>query len=278
MDVSGLLDLFPLWVLFLITVTLVLVSIEGGYRLARHQIQRSPEAKDAPVGAMVGAILGLLAFMLAFTFGFAASRFEDKKQILLSEANTIKTAYLRAGLLPEPISTESRNLLREYVDVRLQGTQAGKTDEAILRSQELHERLWLQAIAAGEKGRPPLNSLFIQSINEVIDLHSKRIMVGIRNRVPGVIWIALYSLIILAMATIGYLGGLTSTRRTIAVFPIVLAFSSVLLLIIDLDRPGDGLLRVSQQAMIDVRNFVSAKGSDNEAQHLLNVQSSPGQP
>ena len=264
MEVNGLLDYFPIWALFLITITVVLLSIELGYRLARHQLQRSPEVRDAPVGAMVGAILGLLAFMQAFTFGFAASRFEDKKQIVLAEANAVRTSYLRAGLMPEPISTESRNLLREYIDVRLKGTQAGHTDEAILKSQELHLRLWSQAVAAGEKGRAPMNSLFIQSINEVIDLHEKRITVGLRNRVAGVIWIALFSLLILAMAGIGFQGGLSSNRRSVAVLTLVFAFSSVLILIVDLDRPGDGLLEVSQQAMVDAQNFVSAVNSGQQ--------------
>ena len=261
MEVHKFLDFFPIWVLFLITVTVVLLSIEIGYRLARAQLRRTPEAKDAPVGAMVGAILGLLAFMQAFTFGFAASRFEDKKQLVLAEANAVRTAYLRAGLMPEAISTESRQLLREYIDVRLQGVQAGKTSEAIQKSQELQLRLWTQAMAAGEKGKPPLNSLFIQSINEIIDLHEKRITVGLRNRVAGVIWVALFSLLVIAMTGIGFQSGLTSHRRSAAILTLVLAFSSVLIVIIDLDRPGDGLLQVSQQAMIDARIFISAADS-----------------
>src|SRR5437870_1746641 len=114
MEINGLLDFFPLWALFLVTVTIVLISIEGGRRLARHHKLRLGEINEIPVGTMVGAILGLLAFMLAFTFGFAGSRFEERKQVLIEESNSIGTAYLRAGLMPEPITTESRNILREY--------------------------------------------------------------------------------------------------------------------------------------------------------------------
>jgi hypothetical protein len=109
------------------------------------------EEKEAPVGSMVGATLGLLAFMLAFTFGMAENRFEDRRQVVLSEANAIGTAYLRAAMLPEPMRTDSRNLLREYVDVRLEGTRPGKTEQSISKSEELHERLWLEAVAAPEK-------------------------------------------------------------------------------------------------------------------------------
>lgn len=258
MEVSRLLDLFPLWAMFLITVGIVLLSIEGGHRLARYQLRRSREERESPVGPMVGAILGLLAFMLAFTFGFAASRFEERKQLLLAETNAIRTAYLRAALLPEPITTETRGLLREYVDLRLAGVEAGKIEEAIAKSQELHGRLWLQAVAAAEKGRPPVVGPFVQSLNEVIDLHAKRVTVALRNRVPGIIWIVLYLLTVLAMSAIGYQGGLLNTKRSVAALTLVFAFSAVLTLIADLDRPGDGVVRVSQQSMIDLRNSVSA--------------------
>ena len=66
----------PLWALFLITLAMVLLSAELGYRLGRHRRTRSGEEKEAPVGAMVGAELGLLAFLLAFSFGVAEQRFD----------------------------------------------------------------------------------------------------------------------------------------------------------------------------------------------------------
>src|SRR6187549_1664121 len=119
----GLLDALPLWGLFLAIVALVLISIEGGYRLGNYRRSRSNTEKEAPVGAMVGATLGLLAFMLAFTFGMAASRFDTRKQLVLEEANAIGTTYLRAAMLPEK-RDEIRDLLRSYVDTRLAAVES----------------------------------------------------------------------------------------------------------------------------------------------------------
>ena len=256
MESVGLFDPLPLWFLLLATVAVVFFSVELGFRLARYRKQRSAGENDGPVGGMVGATLALLAFMLAFTFGLAASRY-DRRQVVLEEANAIGTTYLRAAMLSEPIRAESRGLLREYVDVRLEAAQGGNVGQAISTSEQLHERLWSQAVAAAEKDRSPITGLFIQSLNEVIDLHAKRVMVGLRSRVPGAIWIVLYLLAILAMAAMGYQEGLTSTRRSLAALALVLAFSLVLILIVDLDRPGEGMLRVSQQSMIDLRNAMS---------------------
>lgn len=249
---TGLLDSLPLWSLLPITVGIALLSAEVGYRLAHYRQRREGE-KESPVGSMVGATLGLLAFMLAFTFSLASSRYEARRQVLLSESNAIGTCYLRAGLLAEPMRTDARNLLREYVDVRLEGVQPGKLDQAMVKSEEIHQRLWSVATAQAEKERTVITSLFIQSLNEVIDLHATRVQAGLRSRVPGVIWIVLYVLAILAWVMLGYHTGLVKSSRTVAVIAMVIGFSSVMYLIADLDRPGQGLLKTSQEAMTDVR-------------------------
>jgi hypothetical protein len=248
------LDHLPLWAVFGCTVVLTYLAVEAGFRLGTWRRRRAEQEREAPVGAIVASVLGLLAFLLTFTFGMAAARFDARRQLVLDEANAIGTAYLRAGLVPEPHRTEIRTLLREYVDVRLQGVQSGKTEQAVARSEELHGRIWAHAVTAGEKQPTPMTALFIQSLNEVIDLHSKRVTVVIRNRIPATIWAALYLTAFLAMAGVGFHAGLSSTSRTIATLALVTTFAGVLWLIADLDRPQGGLLRVSQQAMVDLQN------------------------
>lgn len=257
MQTAGLLDPFPLWTLFPLTVLLALISVEVGYRVARYMRKRYQDGKEAPIGGMVGATLGLLAFMLAFTFGMAGSRFEDRRQMVLTESNAIGTTYLRAAMLPEPMRTETRNLLRQYVDVRLEGTDPKKTAQAVAKSEELLGQLWSQAVGAVEKDRTFITSLFIQSLNQVIDVHAARLMASLRSRIPAAIWIALYLLAILAMVVMGYDQGLTGSRRSPAIIVLVLAFSAVLTLIADLDRPSKGLLQVSQQSMLELKQSMT---------------------
>jgi hypothetical protein len=265
MGLGRLLDQIPIWALFLLTVGVVFLAVEGGYRLGRYRRQRSDQEKDAPVGAMVAATLGLLAFMLAFTFQLAASRFDARRQVLLEEANAIGTAYLRAGLLSDPYRSEVRGLLREYVDVRLEAVQSGNVEHGISRSAELHRQLWPRAAAvAKQDDRSIVTGLFIQSLNDVIDLHSKRVLVGLRSRIPGTIWLALYCFAVIALAAIGYHEGLSGSRRSLAVLAIALTFSGVMLLIADLDRPQEGTLRVSQQSMIDLKNSLNTSNSEHD--------------
>jgi len=123
METTGLLDPFPLWAILPLTIVFGLAAFEFGYRVAHYRQQLHQEEKESPVGGMVAGTLGLLAFMLAFTFGLAGSRFEDRRQVILAEANAIGTTYLRAAMLPEPMRTEVKNLLREYVDLRVETVQ-----------------------------------------------------------------------------------------------------------------------------------------------------------
>jgi hypothetical protein len=258
------LDLVPLWVLFLAACLLTWLALEGGYRFGRWRHGRAAEEKETPVGAMVGSILGLLAFLLAFTFGLAATRFDARRQAVLEEANAIGTAYLRTRLLPEPERAEAARLLREYVGARLPDMRQSDVSQvvtrAITRSQQLQEQLWSQAIAAAEKKPTPITGLFVQSLNEVIDLHAKRLLIGTRNRIPISIWAGLVGLALLGMAAVGYQAGLSATRRSPAMLGMVLAFAGVLFLIADLDRAHEGFLMVSQQPMIDLqRSMQGAK-------------------
>lgn len=244
-------------VLLAATVAIVLTSLEAGYRLGVYRHRRSESEKESPVGEVVAATLGLLAFLLAFTFGFAASRFESRKELVIKEANAVGTAWLRAGMLPEPERTDSRALYREYVAARLRGVNTGDIATAVRRSEEMHLQLWKHAEEAGEKQDSMVRTgLYIQALNEVIDLHTERIAMGMQNRIPGVIWIALFAETVLAMGAMGYHAGLTGTSRSLVAFSIALAFSGVIVLIADLDNPARGMIRTGQQALVDVQKMM----------------------
>lgn len=256
MQLHGLLDILPLWAVFALTVVAALLSFKGGLWLGNQR--RKEQEQETVVRGMVGGMLGLLAFMLAFTFGVAAAHFDARRQALLDEASVIRTAYLRADLLSEPHRTEIHNRLREYVDVRVEGLRSGKIEQAIARSERLQDALWSEGIAAREKASNPAYAIqFIQSLNELIAIHVRRLTTGFEFRIPNVIWIVLYTIMALASASIGYHTGLTGSNRPLVSLAFILAFSSVIYLIDDLDRPLNGALKVSQRALVDLQRTMN---------------------
>jgi hypothetical protein len=120
--------------------------------------------------------------------------------------------------------------------------------------------VWAQAVAVGEKNPNSIVvGLFIQSLNEVIDLHAKRVQAGLRSRIPGPIWVGLFAIATFSLATMGYHAGLVGARRSLAVLAVAFTFSVVIELIADLDRPQQGVLRVSQNALVDLQRSMSSQ-------------------
>jgi ABC-type molybdate transport system ATPase subunit len=62
----------------------------------------------------------------------------------------------------------------------------------------------------------------------------------------------LFVVTIFAMTAMGYEFGLTGARSWAVTILLVIVFTTVITLIADLDRPQQGLVRVSQQPLIDL--------------------------
>ena len=255
----------PLWGVFCLTFAMVLFAVWIG-RFLGNRRRSLPDHEDASsLGTIVGSTLGLLAFMLAITFGMAADRFQIRKQLLLDEVNAIGTTYLRAGLLQEPHRSEVIKLLREYVDLRANlskekpAEQIKKIHEVISRSEAIQNQMWSHAVAMARKDRnSEIDSLFISSLNDVIDYHNKRITVA-RYSISTPIWVALYFITILSMLMVGYQIGLSGKSNVKVIFLLALTFSAVVFLILDLDRAAEGRIKVSQQPMLELQKMMQTQ-------------------
>ncbi len=246
----------PFWAIFIGTLLVVLLAVEGGYSWARYRRERSAKEreheKEAAVGAMVGTTLGLLALLLAFTFAKASDHYHARRVALFDEASAIRTMYTRTALIADPQRTEVRKILRDYVEDRLVWT--GSDNSRAASSKELLDRLSAQAIAVWEKNpSPQVVSLIVGGANDVVRLNAERVEVT-RSRIPGAVWAVLYLIAALSLGAMGYHCGVAGTTRSPVMLGVGIVFSLVIVLIVDLDRPGDGWIIVPQDAMTDVRN------------------------
>jgi len=78
-----------------------------------------------------------------------------------------------------------------------------------------------------------------------------------RSRIPGPIWVVLYVVAVLGLAAVGYHGGVAGTGRSPVMLVVAIVFSAVIILIADLNRPGEGFIEVSQQPMVELREMMA---------------------
>jgi hypothetical protein len=259
MDVQQLLDSVPIGGVFVTFSIVALITFEGGYRHGRWWQDRTPSEKEGPTAMIVGSLLALMAFLLAITMGMASDRFDQRRGLVLAEANSVGTTYLRAGYLPEPASSEIRNLIREYAPLRIATNDLADLRVRMARSVEIQAKLW--SIAEGLARATPESdvlALFIASLNETIDLHETRVIAGLYARVPETILILLLLGSMLTLLMVGYSAGLTRRRSALTAVVLIAVLGAVVTLVVDLDRPREGFLTVSQQPLIDLQEQIKA--------------------
>ncbi len=247
--------------IYLITVAVVLLSIGIGFSLGSYTRRRRNGKKKLSLGSIVGAMLALLAFIMAFAFSKASSRFDARKQLVLDEANAISTTILRTDFLAEPSRTESRKLLKEYVNIRVEAAlDREKLPQVLVDSEIIHDRLWSQVTHSSNQTKDSvLLALYIESLNEVIDLHSKRATVGFQYRIPRSVWFLLYFITIQAMLAVGYEFGLNGAGSFLGALLLALMFSAVILIIVDLERSAhSSLIKLNQMPMIELQKKLNS--------------------
>jgi hypothetical protein len=256
MPTSQLLDSFSIVGVFAAFALVTMACYEGGFRLGRWWQDRMPGEQEGPTGMLVGSILALQAFILAVTVGMASDRFDTRRAIVLNEANAIGTTYLRAGYLPEHASSEIRELLREYVPLRIVLTDDADLAADVARSEAIHAQLWaITEEIARTTDKGDLVGLFIESLNETIDLHESRVTARYA-RVPETVLLLLVGGSALSLGMVGYSAGLTRRRSLLSAVVLVVALGAVITIVIDLDRPREGFFQVRQQPLIDLQRQI----------------------
>ena len=259
MDRMTLLDNLPLWAVYLLTLGFGLLAVELGFRLGKYWKKGHPDEHESHISPMIAATLGLWAFLLAFLVGIVNNRFDARRELVVEEANSIGTTYLRAGYLSEPYASQSRELLREYAGERLKLVELKTYTAARQRSEEIQPILWAiaQNLAVTQPANPVL-ALYIDSLNQTIDLHTSRVTALNLARIPSTLYIGMYVIATLGLMMLGFQSGISGKRNLIVTVILIFIFSTIMLLIVDLDRSWGGLLRVSQQPMIDLINSFSS--------------------
>lgn len=241
----------PLWQLAILSFAMMLGSWGLG-RAFQTRLGRHPNKDDVPdEGYILSGILGLLALLIAFTFGLALDRYETRRELVVTEANALGTAWLRTSLLDNPAAL--RAALKDYTKARVAFSLASADDitAANAAANAKQAKVWGAAMASlGDQRSSPLAPTVLSPINEAIDTAATR-AAALDARLPASVAVILMLYALISAGMLGYVvakGGRKQRATSVLLFMMVtLSF----ILIEDLDRARDGAISVSQQPMID---------------------------
>lgn len=238
---------------------LVAIGLIGGL-VAAHEIgfwlgsltRSTDDPLDRQVALIRTSTAALVAFLIGFAFSGAATRFINRQDLVVKEANALGTAYLRADAIAEPQRGELKAALKEYASDRvvlLSRDGRNQIEPLLAKVSGLHERMWRSAIDATH-GNAPLMAVVLPPINEVIDLHSVHLAMA-RRHLPTPIMALLLGTAAIGLAIVGFGNGRVGRRFSAidSVYGLVLAVA--LWMTIDLDYPGIGLIRVSNVPVVE---------------------------
>jgi hypothetical protein len=240
----------------LVILLLVAAGWAGGWLRSRQTLASA----EAPTSfkTLEGAVLGLLSLLLGFSFAMAVGRYDHRKQLELDEANAIGTSWLRTSNLDEPERTRSREVLRDYVPVRLGFFAAGTHRQAVAasldRTAALQNELWKLATDPSNGSPNVYKSLYVASLNDCFDLSEKRTAAAFEDRIPRAVWF----LLLFISFTASVLVGVSLSMRSPALLLVVpLVMGATLTLILDMDSPRSGFVTVYQSSMQRVADQIA---------------------
>lgn len=252
MGISSTYPYLPVWLIGLVFL-LGLVLVREAVAALRHRY--GDLTKDSDDGVTLTASLGLLAFLIGFTFSMTLQRYDTKRQLVVKEANALGTTWLRTDLLAADDRQRVQAILREYVDQRIvYGESHNETDEDAAYAQTLRQQdaLWkavIQAVAPDQDSE--FGSLMISTTNESIDLAAERKAARKAHTPPRILRIlAIYALV--AAGIVGF----QKSRHRISTTLFFALLSLAVVLIYDMDRPTTGMINISQQPMLDLKESI----------------------
>jgi len=219
-----------------------------GFRYGRARARHHSENGRHGLGSVEGAVYGLLGLLVAFSFSGAASRFEHRRDQIITEANAVGTAYLRLDVLPQELQPSLREKFRRYLDARLAvyrklpDVDAAKAELA--RATALQGEIWKEAVAASRTAGMPASLLLLPALNAMFDIASERTAAAYAHP-PTALFAVLVALALISAFLVGEGMSESGAASRLHMVSYAAVMAVVVYVVIDLEFPRFGLIRLS---------------------------------
>jgi hypothetical protein len=235
----------------------VLLFLELGRLIGLRRLKREGDGAGTGGGVVEGAVFALLGLLIAFTFSGAAGRFEDRRNLIVAEANAVGTAYLRIDLLPAAAQGEMRDRFRRYLDARLAVYRVLPDLEAayehLASANRIQQEIWMRAVADSADSQPA-RMLLLPALNEMFDITTTRTMTA-QAHPPAVVFGLLFVFALCAALLAGSAMARPQSRHWLHSATFAFALAGSVYVIIDMEFPRVGLIRVDafDKVLVELR-------------------------
>ena len=255
-DLWNELDAIPIY----ITMVLGMYGcLELGRSWGRKQLARKQSVGKEWIGIVDGPILAVYGLLLAFAFSGAMHRHDERKKIIVEEANMLARGYFQVDLLPSTEQPQLRALMQEYLRTRLNcyrlRSDLAAYQQETLHSYQIQDQLWKSVIKVTNSNVDRRAALtLLSTLSELRSLTtSRKILTSFHP--PMIIMLFLLTLSLVASFLLGYQISMLKKKSWPHIFLFLgfVAFTNYL--IIDLEYPKVGWIQIDDSEIM-IRNII----------------------
>ncbi len=240
---------FP-FLVFACTFIALWIAAKAGALIAQKLLRADADAQD-DLDRLSNASLTLVALIIGFSFSMAVSRYDTRKNYEEEEANAIGTEYVRVGVFPASDAANLRNLLVQYLDLRIRFYTAHELqplEEIDAQTAKVQDEMWSEVQRAALAQPNPVTALAVSGMNDVLNRQGYT-QAAWWNRIPLGAWCLMIGISICASVLTGYSA---HSRRSgfLIIMPLLVAIA--FFFIADIDSPRRGVIHVVPQNLISL--------------------------
>jgi hypothetical protein len=218
-------------------------------------VEERGAAAMAGLDAVESAVFALLGLLLAFSVSGALQRFDERRLLILQEANAIGTAYDRLDLLQPEASMAAKAKLKAYLQARIDtyrqplefsliNESAVYSDEFTARTTALKSELWTQVVGACPNATYNTTcSILLPTLTSVFEVGLQRRGANERHP-PAVIFAMLFGLGLIGSLLAGFGMAAAEKQSRLHVFAFAFALAFALYVVVNLEFPRLGFIHV----------------------------------
>ena len=257
-----------------------------GRHLGQRYLRRAAADSITGFGQVEGAVFALVGLLLAFTISGALQRFDERRQLVVQEANALSTAYDRLGLFEGDVAHGLRVKLKDYLDARIElfraphdialwGVAEVWPTEQRDNIRQFKAKLWDATVPlCTAANHAPACALVVPALANAFEI--ARLCAGAAEKhPPQIIYVMLFGLSLAGSLLAGFGMAAAKARSWVHIVCFATALTVALYVVTELEFPRIGLIRIDtfDSFLIDLENHMQAGGGARDQQG----QSSPSQ-